>query len=62
MEEIGLTALLNEVLSIARRHYLRLPSNLALLIKTMMMVEGIAKHLRYRIRINPVALGISANG
>ena len=45
MEEIGLTALLNEVLSIARRHYLRLPSNLALLIKTLMMVEGIAKQL-----------------
>ncbi len=42
-----LTTLLNEVLSIARRHYLRLPSNLALLIKTLLMVEGLADRMLF---------------
>jgi ubiquinone biosynthesis protein len=39
--ELKLTALLNDVYSIMRRHYLHLPSNLALLLKTVIMIEGL---------------------
>ena len=39
--ELKLTALLNDVYSIMRRHYLRLPPNLALLLKTVIMIEGL---------------------
>jgi len=39
--ELKLTALLNDVYSIMRRHHLHLPSNLALLLKTVIMIEGL---------------------
>lgn len=39
--ELKVTALLNDVFSVMRRHHLHLPSNLALLLKTVIMVEGL---------------------
>ncbi|MBF6596303.1 MAG: AarF/ABC1/UbiB kinase family protein [Thermaceae bacterium] len=43
--EISIGPLLEEVLSIVRRHHLQLPSNLALLIKTLIMHEGLGAQL-----------------
>ena len=39
--ELKVAALLNDVYSIMRRHHLHLPSNLALLLKTVIMIEGL---------------------
>ena len=39
--ELKVTALLNDVYTIMRRHHLHLPSNLALLLKTVIMIEGL---------------------
>ena len=43
--EVNLTALINEALAIMRRHSLRLPSNLALLVKTIIITEGLGARL-----------------
>jgi ubiquinone biosynthesis protein len=43
--EIDLTALINEALSIMRRHSLHLPPDLALLVKTIIMTEGLGAQL-----------------
>lgn len=45
LSQIALGPLLRDVLTIVRRHRLRLPSNLALLAKTFAMCEGIAAQL-----------------
>ncbi len=39
--QLKITALLNDVYSIMRRHRMHLPSNLALLLKTVIMIEGL---------------------
>jgi ubiquinone biosynthesis protein len=39
--ELRVAALLNDVYTIMRRHHLHLPSNLALLLKTVIMIEGV---------------------
>jgi ubiquinone biosynthesis protein len=39
--ELRVAALLNDVYSIMRRHQMHLPSNLALLLKTVIMIEGL---------------------
>ena len=39
--DLKVTALLNDVYSIMRRHRMHLPSNLALLLKTVIMIEGL---------------------
>lgn len=39
--ELKVTALLNDVYSVMRRHNLHLPPNLALLLKTVIMIEGL---------------------
>jgi ubiquinone biosynthesis protein len=39
--ELKLAALLNDVYTIMRRHHMHLPSNLALLVKTVIMIEGL---------------------
>ena len=39
--ELKITALLNDVYSIMRRHRMHLPANLALLLKTVIMIEGL---------------------
>lgn len=43
--ELKVTALLNDVFSVMRRHHLHLPSNLALLLKTVIMIEGLGVSL-----------------
>ena len=43
--ELKVTALLNDVYSVMRRHHLHLPPNLALLLKTVMMIEGLGVNL-----------------
>jgi ubiquinone biosynthesis protein len=43
--ELRIAALLNDVYTIMRRHQLHLPSNLALLLKTVIMIEGLGVNL-----------------
>jgi ubiquinone biosynthesis protein len=43
--ELKVAALLNDVYSIMRRHHLHLPSNLALLLKTVIMIEGLGVNI-----------------
>lgn len=43
--ELKVTALLNDVFSVMRQHHLHLPSNLALLLKTVIMIEGLGVNL-----------------
>jgi ubiquinone biosynthesis protein len=43
--EIDLTPLINDALSIIRRHQMHLPSNLALLLKTIIVTEGLGARL-----------------
>ena len=43
--ELKVAALLNDVYSVMRRHHLHLPPNLALLLKTVIMVEGMGVNL-----------------
>ena len=43
--ELRVGALLNDVYTIMRRHQLHLPSNLALLLKTVIMIEGMGVNL-----------------
>lgn len=43
--EVNLSALINEALAIMRRHSLHLPANLALLVKTIIITEGLGARL-----------------
>jgi len=43
--DLKVTALLNDVTSIMRQHQMHLPSNLALLLKTVIMIEGLGVNL-----------------
>jgi len=43
--ELKVTALLNDIYSVMRRHHLHLPPNLALLLKTVIMIEGLGVNL-----------------
>jgi ubiquinone biosynthesis protein len=43
--EIDLTTLINDALAVVRRHQLRMPSNLALLLKTIIITEGLGARL-----------------
>jgi ubiquinone biosynthesis protein len=43
--ELKVAALLNDVYSVMRRHHLHLPPNLALLLKTVIMIEGLGVNL-----------------
>ena len=43
--ELKVTTLLNDVFSIMRQHQMHLPSNLALLLKTVIMIEGLGVNL-----------------
>jgi ubiquinone biosynthesis protein len=51
LREIEIGPVLNDTLAIVRRHHLRLPSNLALLVKTMMMHEGLEVQLDPDLRL-----------
>lgn len=43
--ELRISAVLNDVFAVMRKHHLHLPSNLALLLKTVIMVEGLGVNL-----------------
>jgi len=43
--ELIITTLLDDIFSAMRRHYMHLPSNLALLFKTVIMIEGLGVNL-----------------
>ncbi len=45
LNELRISAVLNDVFAVMRRHHLHLPSNLALLLKTVIMVEGLGVNL-----------------
>ena len=45
LRELRVTALLNDVFAIMRSHHLHLPANLALLLKTVIMIEGLGVNL-----------------
>lgn len=45
LSELRVSAVLNDVFAIMRRHHLHLPSNLALLLKTVIMIEGLGVNL-----------------
>lgn len=45
LEDLALTDLITEVLGLARRHRLRLPQDLALLFKMLLMAEGLGRRL-----------------
>jgi len=45
LSELKVTALLNDVFEVMRQHHLHLPSNLALLLKTLIMIEGLGENL-----------------
>lgn len=52
--EIALGPLLNELLDLVRHHHLRLPTNLALLVKTTIMNEGLGMQLDPSFRLTSV--------
>lgn len=54
--DVSLASLLRELLSVVRAHRLRLPPNLALLVKTIAMCEGVGAHLDPDFRIASVLL------
>jgi ubiquinone biosynthesis protein len=43
--DLKVTALLNDVFAVMRQYHLHLPSNLALLLKTVIMIEGLGVNL-----------------
>ena len=45
LKEVRIGQLLNEVFTVMRNHHLHLPANLALLLKTVIMIEGLGTHL-----------------
>ena len=60
--ELKVAALLNDVYSVMRRHHLHLPSNLALLLKTVIMVEGLGVNIdpdfRFTKSLTPYTEGL----
>ena len=45
LKDINITLVINELLNVAYKHHLRLPANLSLLGKTILMCEGIGRQL-----------------
>jgi ubiquinone biosynthesis protein len=54
--EIALGALLEEAFAVIRRHHLQLPANLALLMKTTVMAEGLGARLDPKFNLAAVLL------
>lgn len=54
LQEIQIAPLLTHVMSIVRAHHLKLPSDLALLLKTVMMCEGVAAQLDPSFELVPL--------
>ena len=60
LEQLHLGPLIAELMSVVRAHRLRLPSDLALLLKTVMMCEGIAAQLDPTFELIPHLLPYAA--
>lgn len=54
LAEISISAVLTEALGIVRRHHLQLPPDLALLVKTLVMEEGLGAQLDPTFNLAPV--------
>ena len=54
LKEIKVGPLLNDVFSVMRSHHLHLPSNLALLLKTVIMIEGLGANLDPQFQLTAV--------
>ncbi len=55
LEEVDVTTLLNDLLGLVRRHHLRLPPDLALLMKMLVMIEGLGRLLDPTFNVLAVA-------
>jgi len=55
LEEVDVTTLLNDLLGLVRRHHLRLPPDLALLMKMLVMIEGLGRRLDPTFNVLAVA-------
>ena len=60
LEELHLVPLIADVMTVVRAHRLRLPSDLALLLKTVMMCEGVAAQLDPTFQLIPHLLPYAA--
>lgn len=55
LEDLDVTTLLNDLLALVRRHHLRLPPDLALLLKMLVMIEGLGRWLDPTFNVLAVA-------
>ncbi|MCA1668535.1 MAG: AarF/ABC1/UbiB kinase family protein [Thermomicrobia bacterium] len=55
LEELEVTTLLNDLLALVRRYHLRMPPDLALLMKMLVMIEGLGRSLDPTFNILAVA-------
>jgi ubiquinone biosynthesis protein len=60
LEQLRIGPLLNDVMSVVRKHRLRMPSDLALLLKTVMMCEGVAAKLDPGFELVPLLVPYAA--
>jgi ubiquinone biosynthesis protein len=60
LEQLRIGPLLNDVMSVVRKHRLRMPSDLALLLKTVMMCEGVAAKLDPSFELVPLLVPYAA--
>jgi ubiquinone biosynthesis protein len=60
LEELGLTRVVGDLLAVVRRRDLHLPSGIALLLKTVMMCEGVAAQVDPGFRLVPLLVPYAA--
>jgi ubiquinone biosynthesis protein len=60
LEQLRIGPLLNDLMSVVRKHRLRMPSDLALLLKTVMMCEGVAAKLDPGFELVPLLVPYAA--
>jgi ubiquinone biosynthesis protein len=60
LEQLHLRLLLTDLMEVVREHRLRLPSDLALLLKTVMMCEGVAAKLDPGFELTPILVPYAA--
>jgi ubiquinone biosynthesis protein len=60
LENLHLQTVLADLMGVVRAHRLRLPSDIALLLKTVMMCEGVAAQLDPKFELVPVLLPYAA--
>jgi ubiquinone biosynthesis protein len=60
LQDLSLTAVVADLMTVVRRHELRLPSRIALLLKTVVMCEGVAARLDPGFRLIPLLVPYAA--